>query len=177
MVEVLPSLSFAWLQLSGRRRIPAASEGRDVGRTCHRTFRTRTIRLWPEWTRAMAGHAKRARRGIYNVVFSYHEEEVGRYAGSCGGSTLPRSRGREVDLTRLRKDIADDIQQMREIREEVRFGPSTGSLVEEAETRDIPFIRLNDQSLVQLGYGVHQKTDPGNDDRQHEHDRGRHRRK
>ena len=46
---------------------------------------------------------------------------------------------------------------MREIREEVRFGPSTGSLVEEAESRDIPFIRLNDQSLVQLGYGVHQK--------------------
>ncbi|HNQ15805.1 MAG TPA: Mur ligase family protein, partial [Pyrinomonadaceae bacterium] len=46
---------------------------------------------------------------------------------------------------------------MREIREEVRFGPSTGSLVEEAVSRDIPFIRLNDQSLVQLGYGVHQK--------------------
>ncbi|MEO6655884.1 MAG: cyanophycin synthetase, partial [Pyrinomonadaceae bacterium] len=33
----------------------------------------------------------------------------------------------------------------------------TGSLVEEADSRDIPFIRLNDQSLVQLGYGVHQK--------------------
>ena len=49
------------------------------------------------------------------------------------------------------------IQEMREIREEVRFGPSTGSLVEEAESRDIPYIRLNDQSLVQLGYGVHQK--------------------
>src|SRR6478672_10768164 len=46
---------------------------------------------------------------------------------------------------------------MREIREDVRFGPSTGSLVEEAESRGIPFIRLNDQSLVQLGYGVHQK--------------------
>ena len=46
---------------------------------------------------------------------------------------------------------------MREIREDVRFGPSTGSLVEEAVVRDIPFIRLNDQSLVQLGYGVYQK--------------------
>ena len=30
-------------------------------------------------------------------------------------------------------------------------------MVEEADNRDIPFIRLNDQSLVQLGYGVHQK--------------------
>ncbi|MEJ7743974.1 MAG: Mur ligase family protein [Nocardioidaceae bacterium] len=46
---------------------------------------------------------------------------------------------------------------MREIREEVRFGPSTGSIVEEAESRNIPFIRLNDQSLVQLGFGVHQQ--------------------
>src|SRR5436305_7639144 len=46
---------------------------------------------------------------------------------------------------------------MREVREDVRFGPSTGSLVEEAESRDIPFIRLNDRSLVQLGYGIHQK--------------------
>jgi len=46
---------------------------------------------------------------------------------------------------------------MREIREDVRFGPSTGSLVEDAVSRGIPYIRLNDQSLVQLGYGVHQK--------------------
>jgi cyanophycin synthetase len=46
---------------------------------------------------------------------------------------------------------------MREIREEVRFGPSTGALVEEADNRGIPHIRLNDQSLVQLGYGVFQK--------------------
>src|SRR5690606_32592116 len=61
------------------------------------------------------------------------------------------------ELEEIRKEIADDVQRMREIREEVRFGPSTGSLVEEASSRGIPFIRLNDQSLVQLGYGVHQK--------------------
>ena len=46
---------------------------------------------------------------------------------------------------------------MRVIREQVRFGPSTGSIIEEAESRDIPYIRLNEQSLVQLGYGVHQQ--------------------
>jgi len=49
------------------------------------------------------------------------------------------------------------IQRWREIREETRLGPSTGSIVEEASKRGIPFIRLNKQSLVQLGYGVHQK--------------------
>ena len=46
---------------------------------------------------------------------------------------------------------------LREIREDTRLGPSTGALVDEAVKRGIPFIRLNKQSLVQLGYGVHQK--------------------
>lgn len=95
-------------------------------------------------------------KGIYNVVFSYHEEEVGRYAAKAGvriflGLAENRS------LEDVKQEIADDIQRMREIREEVRFGPSTGSLVEEATHRGIPYIRLNDQSLVQLGYGVYQK--------------------
>src|SRR4029079_15280938 len=49
------------------------------------------------------------------------------------------------------------VQKLREIREDTRLGPSTGSVVEEAVRRGIPFIRLNKQSLVQLGYGIHQK--------------------
>lgn len=95
-------------------------------------------------------------RGVYNVVFSYHEEEVGRFAARASVRLfLDLAEGRELED--IRKSIAEDVQRMREIREDVRFGPSTGSLVEEAQARDIPFIRLNDQSLVQLGYGVHQK--------------------
>lgn len=94
--------------------------------------------------------------GIYNVVFSYHEEEVGRFAARAAVRLfLALSEGKATE--EIKVDVADDIQRMREIREEVRFGPSTGSLVDEAVSRDIPFIRLNDQSLVQLGYGVHQK--------------------
>jgi cyanophycin synthetase len=46
---------------------------------------------------------------------------------------------------------------MREIREDERLGPSTGSIVEEAASRGIPWIRLNRRSLVMLGYGVNQK--------------------
>ena len=95
-------------------------------------------------------------RGIYNVVFSYMEEEVGRYAGRAGVQ-LFMDIAEVKDPNEIRRTIDGHVQKMREIREDVRFGPSTGSLVEEAEGRDIPFIRLNDQSLVQLGYGVHQK--------------------
>lgn len=95
-------------------------------------------------------------KGIYNVVFSYLEEEVGRYAGRAA-VRLWLSLAEKKGLAEIKEAIAEDVQKMREIREDVRFGPSTGSLVEEAVNRDIPYIRLNDQSLVQLGYGINQK--------------------
>ena len=95
-------------------------------------------------------------KGIYNVVFAYHEEEVGRFAARAAVRLfLDLANGKKVE--EIKAELEKEIQEMRETREDVRFGPSTGSLVEEAESRDIPFIRLNDQSLVQLGYGVHQK--------------------
>lgn len=94
--------------------------------------------------------------GIYNVVFSYHEEEVGRFAARAAVELFV-SLAEDDDIDAIQTKLAEDVQRMREIREEVRFGPSTGSLVEEAVNRGIPYIRLNDQSLVQLGYGVHQK--------------------
>ncbi len=88
--------------------------------------------------------------GIYNVVFSYGEENVGMYAAEAS----VRIAQALVDGTAY--DLEVDIKKMREIREEVRLGPSTGSLVDEAVSRDIPWIRLGTNSLVQLGYGVNQ---------------------
>ncbi len=95
-------------------------------------------------------------KGIYNVVFSYLEEEVGRYAGRAAVRFWLDIAGKRP-IDEIKAELAKEIQEMREIREDVRFGPSTGSLVEEAVNRGIPYIRLNDQSLVQLGYGVNQK--------------------
>ena len=94
--------------------------------------------------------------GIYNVVFAYQEEEVGRFTARAAVEFfLDLAEGKSVK--EIKKRLAEDIQRMREIREEVRFGPSTASIVEESESRNIPFIRLNNQSLVQLGYGIHQQ--------------------
>ena len=94
--------------------------------------------------------------GIYNVVFAYFEEEVGRYAARASVRLfLELAEGKPIE--EIKQTLAEEVQEMREIREEVRFGPSTGSIIEEAEKRDIPYIRLNDQSLVQLGYGIHQQ--------------------
>jgi len=88
--------------------------------------------------------------GIYNVVFSYTEENVGMFAAESAVSIA------EALIAGTSYDLDADIQKMREIRENVRLGPSTGSIVEEAVARDIPWIRLGTNSLVQLGYGINQ---------------------
>ncbi|MGB7922552.1 MAG: cyanophycin synthetase [Pyrinomonadaceae bacterium] len=97
-----------------------------------------------------------SRKGVYNVVFNYIEEDAGRYAARASVK-LFEDLAAGVALDQLRQVLADDVQRLREIREDVRFGPSTGAIVQEAEHRDIPHIRLNTQSLVQLGYGVNQQ--------------------
>ena len=91
------------------------------------------------------------KEGVYYVVFSYMEEDAGVFAAKSA------VRIAQSLIDNVEYDLADDIQKMREIREDTRLGPSTGCIVEEAAKRNIPFIRLNKQSLVQLGYGVHQK--------------------
>lgn len=88
--------------------------------------------------------------GIYNVVFSYTEENVGMFAAESAVAIA------EALIAGTPYDVEADIQKMREIRERVRLGPSTGSIVDEAVARDIPWIRLGTNSLVQLGYGVNQ---------------------
>ncbi len=88
--------------------------------------------------------------GTYNVVFSYTEENVGLFAAESAVAIA------EALIAGTEYDLEDDIQKMKKIRERVRLGPSTGSIVEEAVARDIPWIRLGTNSLIQLGYGVNQ---------------------
>ena len=89
--------------------------------------------------------------GIYNVVFNYIEENAGIYAEEQAVKIAEAlTNGEEYDLNAC-------IQKLKEIREKVRLGPSTGSIVEEAVSRKIPWIRLGTNSLVQLGYGVNQQ--------------------
>ena len=90
-------------------------------------------------------------KGVYNVVFSYLEENVGRYAAKAAVNIC------RALISGDAYDLEADIQRMRELREDERLGPSTGSIVEEAESRGIPWIRLNKYSLCQLGYGANQK--------------------
>ncbi|CAN5162016.1 cyanophycin synthetase [soil metagenome] len=91
------------------------------------------------------------KEGEYFVVFDYMEEQVGEFAAKSAFNLVRYLMG-EGEY-----NLEEDVQVMREIRENTRLGPSTGSIVEEAIRRGIPYIRLNKQSLVQLGYGVYQQ--------------------
>jgi cyanophycin synthetase len=91
------------------------------------------------------------KEGEYYVVFNYMEEAVGVFAAKAAFKIC------EALIAGKEYNINADIQEMRELREETRLGPSTGCIVEEAARRGIPFIRLNKSSLVQLGYGVNQQ--------------------
>jgi cyanophycin synthetase len=91
------------------------------------------------------------KEGEYYVCISYTEEDAGVYAAKASVDVAMALTNDEP------YDLEADIMRLREIREETRLGPSTGCIVDEAAKRGIPYIRLNKHSLVQLGYGIHQK--------------------
>ncbi len=98
-------------------------------------------------TRSAGGH------GRYHVVYEYREEEVGREAGRIAVELI----NHVVAPHRVDFDFVDDLAGLIRLAERRAFGPSTQALIDEAVTRDIPFIRLDQASLVQLGQGIHQE--------------------
>ena len=97
-------------------------------------------------------------KGQYHVVYSYVEEEVGLAAWDLAmrlvRHLLPPER---ADHDPSPFDFEAEFEALVRIVQRHAFGPSTAALVKAAEARDIPWIRLNEGSLVQLGYGKHQK--------------------
>jgi cyanophycin synthetase len=90
--------------------------------------------------------------GQYNVIYAYGEEQVGIEAGRLAVRLVNHLVEPDLDL-----DFADELERLILLAERRAFGPSTQALVEEALSRDIPYFRLNDQSLVQLGQGKYQQ--------------------
>ena len=54
-------------------------------------------------------------------------------------------------------DLPDALKRLRELDEDVRLGPSTGSIVNAATARGIPYRRLTQGSMVQFGWGSKQR--------------------
>jgi len=97
--------------------------------------------------------------GHYNVVYQYAQREVGREAGELAFRLLDSLLPAELQSA----DHPSDFDFEEELDELIRFtqrralGPSTAALVRAAEERDIPWVRLNQYSLVQLGFGKNQR--------------------
>ena len=92
-----------------------------------------------------------AERNTFQIVFQYTEEPVGRRALELAESLC------QAALNDSPFDIKQALTDLRDLDEDVRLGPSTGSIVDAAVARDIPYRRLTEGSLVQFGWGSKQK--------------------
>jgi len=90
--------------------------------------------------------------GQYNVIYGYGEERVGLAAGQLAVRLVNHMVEEEKGF-----DFAAQLEHLIRLAERAAFGPSTQALLDEAINRDIPWIRLNEASLVQLGQGKYQK--------------------
>ncbi|WP_118376014.1 cyanophycin synthetase [Deinococcus ficus] len=115
----------------------------------------------------------KGRPGVYNVLYTYREERLGLIAGVVAlrlvNHLLPPElqgvTGLELLLppgvSRLDLDTPFDfpgeLEELRRLTRSFTLGPTTDSIVREAERRGIPHLRLDDHSLVQLGYGRYQQ--------------------
>ncbi len=101
-------------------------------------------------------------KGRYHVVYEYEEERVGEAAGDLAlrflHHLLPADlRPRAEDDKPTAFDLKREIVELIDFAQRRQLGPSTGSIVRAAEARDVPWMRLNDYSLIQFGHGKYQK--------------------
>jgi cyanophycin synthetase len=119
-------------------------------------------------TRVTRGKTRsvKGQTGVYNVMFAYKHEEVGMLAGRVAlelvNALLPEELSGVQGLDLIAEASGDfDLEaRLNDLKRLVRrsgYGPTTQALVDEAERRGIPVMRLNNGSLIQLGHGRFQQ--------------------
>ena len=91
------------------------------------------------------------KRGVYKVVVRAWHEEVTR-AALFAARDLLLSLIQDTDY-----DLDATVERLRDMTDDMCLGPSTACIVDAADDRDIPAIRLSTGNLVQLGYGANQR--------------------
>ena len=87
----------------------------------------------------------------YQVVVEYSEEEVGMLAMELAEKLC------HAALHDTPFDLPAALEALRDLDEDVRLGPSTGSIVDAAVARGIPYSRMTEGSMVRLGWGSKQR--------------------
>ncbi len=90
-------------------------------------------------------------KGIYNVAFEYKSEEAGLFAAESAFKIT------EALVYDKNYNVQDDIDKLKILCADHCMGPSTSAIVNAAVEKGIPYTRLDNGSLVQLGYGIHQR--------------------
>jgi cyanophycin synthetase len=101
-------------------------------------------------------------KGCYYVVYQYQQRDVGSEAGALGLKLLTHLMPPSIQKSITAKiepdfNFGDELNDFIKMAQRKEFGPSTASLVAAAEERDIPWLRLNNYSLVQFGQGKYQQ--------------------
>ena len=92
--------------------------------------------------------------GVFNVVFEYIEEQAGRYAGRAA---VRLCKSIVETGTYPAHELEQDLTDLKELRSNTALGPSTETIIKEAEARQIPWMWLSARAMLQLGYGANQK--------------------
>ncbi|HEY5519936.1 MAG TPA: cyanophycin synthetase [Candidatus Limnocylindrales bacterium] len=153
LVELIPSLGDHACSL-GRRGgfVSRLKDGTWLGHvTEHVALELQSL----AGTDAHAGktRASPGEHGRYNVVYEFRDEDVGRAAGRLAVALVNHL----VSPDAAPLDFAEQLEDLIRIAERRAYGPSTQAIVDEAVSRDIPAMRLDRSSLVQLGQGIHQQ--------------------
>jgi len=93
----------------------------------------------------------RASSGVHHVAVQFEEEQLARACLHSAFEMCAAALGGQVF------DIAGELRRLRTLAEDVCLGRATGPLVAAARARGIPFRRLDEESLVQLGHGSQQR--------------------
>jgi cyanophycin synthetase len=91
-------------------------------------------------------------KNVYHVVYSYQIEKAGIYAGKAAVNLIEALANNNTTY-----EIEKDIHALKEIFYAEKLGPSTEAIVKEAQERNIPWLRLDNNSLILLGQGCNQK--------------------
>jgi cyanophycin synthetase len=119
-------------------------------------------------SRAVRGKTRsvKGKPGLYNVMFAYNEEKVGLMAGRIAlelvNSLLPTDLQGISGLDRVYPlkgefHFGRSLDALKRMVRRSALGPTTKALVDEAVRRDIPVMRLDEKSLIQLGHGRYQQ--------------------
>lgn len=91
-------------------------------------------------------------RGIYNIIFEYRSRVVGEEVAELAFRTV-----KDIVSGKAQIDIMKELKRIEREASLKELGPSTKAITDEAKKRGIPVIRLDNESLLQLGYGKNQR--------------------